>query len=225
MDQPDLDPADHQQALDGLARLNWLSNSSRILWGPIHALSRRTGSASLTVLDIASGGGDVAIALSKRAAAAGVQLDIVGCDISATAVQQANQAARSASANVRFEQRDVFNDRPSQRYDVVMCSLFVHHLDQQQAIELLRIMSSLANRLLLVNDLRRSLRGYLLAQLACRLASRSPIVHVDGPRSVEGAFTLAELTELCRQVPLDGAQLRGRWPCRLLLQWSRETAE
>jgi 2-polyprenyl-3-methyl-5-hydroxy-6-metoxy-1,4-benzoquinol methylase len=186
-------------------------------------LAKRSGLSSFTVLDIASGGGDVAIALAKHAAAASVQLEIVGCDISATAVKRANEAANATSAPIRFEQRDVFSDCPAQSFDIVMCSLFVHHLDGTQAVELLRIMSSLANRLLLVNDLRRCLRGYLLAQLACRMASRSRIVHVDGPRSVAGAFTRAELRDLCRQVPLAGAEVSGRWPCRLLLQWKCET--
>src|SRR5438093_515405 len=73
-------------------------------------------------------------------------------------------------------------------YDAVVSSLFLHHLTEEQAIELLRRMGT-AGQMVLVNDLVRSRTGYLLAWMGTRLLSRSEVVHFDGPRSVEGAFT------------------------------------
>src|SRR5262249_56971024 len=40
MDQPDLNRADHEHALGGLARINFLSGSARILWPALKALGR-----------------------------------------------------------------------------------------------------------------------------------------------------------------------------------------
>src|SRR5947208_702478 len=79
----------------------------------------------------------------------------------------------------------------------------------------------LARWLVLVNDLERGPLGWMLAWLGTRLLSRSRIVHVDGPLSVEGAFTCAEVRALARRAGLDGATLTRRWPCRFLLAWRR----
>jgi hypothetical protein len=106
-------------------------------------------------------------------------------------------------------------------YDVVMCSLFLHHLQREQARALLARMSDLADRLVLVNDLVRSPVGFVLAYAGTRLLSRSWVVHTDGPRSVEGAFTMTELRVLAEEAGLRGAEVAARWPCRMLLTWSR----
>src|SRR5438128_111546 len=53
------------------------------------------------------------------------------------------------------------------------------------------------------------------------LWSRSEVVHVDGPRSVEGAYTPEEALELAKRAGLRGATVRRSWPCRFLLSWER----
>jgi hypothetical protein len=105
--------------------------------------------------------------------------------------------------------------------DVVMCSLFLHHLAEPAAISLLANMARAAHRLVLVNDLARGRLGFLLAWTTARVLTRSKMVHVDAPRSVQGAFTLAEARVLAERAGLAGATVRGRWPCRFLLQWQR----
>src|SRR5262249_61298949 len=85
-----------------------------------------------------------------------------------------------------FSACDVLREPLPAGYDAVVCSLFLHHLSAEQAVGLLRRMAAAAGRLVLVNDLARGRAGYLLAYLGTRLLTRSPGVHFDGPRSVEG---------------------------------------
>jgi hypothetical protein len=49
----------------------------------------------------------------------------------------------------------------------------------------------------------------------------SAVVHVDGPRSVEAAFTLEEVRALADQAGLENATLARHWPYRFLLAWRR----
>lgn len=219
MDQPGLDQAAHRQALRGLARLNWISGSTGVLWSPIRRLARATGQRAFRVLDVASGGGDVAIRLWRRAAANGVQLDITGSDISQTAIDHANKAAAKETDAVRFTRCDMLQSPPAERFDIVTCSLFLHHLAREDAIALLRSMASVTDRLLLINDLARGPFGYALVKLGCHTLSRSPVVHIDGPRSVEGAFTPGEMRGLCEEAGLAGATVSPRFPCRFLMEW------
>ncbi|HEX4141944.1 MAG TPA: methyltransferase domain-containing protein [Pirellulales bacterium] len=225
MDQPELDPARHLAALGGLAQVNWFSRSVGIVWGPIRRLARRLQrpgsppSGALRVLDLASGGGDVAIALARRARRHRLALEIVGYDRSSTAVEYARSRAADLGVAVRFEVRDVLAQSWDGPFDVVMCSLFLHHLDEPQASDLLDRMARTARHLVLVNDLSRSRLGYLVAQVACRTITRSDVVRVDGPLSVAAAFRPCEAEGLARRAGLQGARVRRRWPFRFLLTW------
>src|SRR5437868_11693552 len=88
MDQPDLDPRRHVEALRGLERINALSGSARLLWPPVRELARKAA-APLRLLDVATGAGDVPLRLWRRARKAGVALTVAGCDRSACAVGHA----------------------------------------------------------------------------------------------------------------------------------------
>jgi 2-polyprenyl-3-methyl-5-hydroxy-6-metoxy-1,4-benzoquinol methylase len=224
MDQPDLDERLHIDALRSLKRINFFSRSAGILWPSIRRLAKQLKTDSLSVLDRASGGGDVPIALWLKARRAGLNLRIDGNDISPCAIDFAREQAARASAQVRFEQRNVLDDPPAEPYDVVTCSLFLHHLNEEQAGLLLRTMAAVSRHLVLVNDLERSPLGFALAKAATRILSRCEVVWIDGPRSVEGAFTLTEALSLAERAGLNGAQIARRWPCRYLLSWAKPLA-
>jgi ubiquinone/menaquinone biosynthesis C-methylase UbiE len=219
MDQPGLAPKRHAHALRGLARINLLSHSAGILWPEIAALARSVAPRPPRILDVATGGGDVPIRLWRRARRAGLDLHLEGCDINPIALEHARTAAARAGAPLRFFEHDALSGPPPANYDAVMCSLFLHHLDEEQAIAFLRRMAEMAGRLVLVNDLERSGTGLLLAHVAGRLLTTSDVVHVDGPRSVEAAFTRAEALSLAERAGLHGARVSWRWPFRWLLSW------
>lgn len=219
MDNPALPPHRHDPALRGLARLNTLSNAA----GALHAamadlLADASPGQPLRVLDLATGGGDIPLRLAQRAPG---RLTIHGCDISPHAIHRANAAAARRNLPAHFFTCDLLHDPLPAGYDVLTCSLFIHHLTTDDARQLLHRMAAAARRRVLVLDLHRSRLNHALVAAAARLVSRSPIVHADGPRSVRAAFTADELTQLARQAGLAGATVKKRFPCRLLLTWSR----
>ena len=176
--RPSLDPQSHAQRL-------WLCAASTCSAARLPSSGRRFGPAHsrpdrpLRVLDVASGGGDVtwAFGASERE---NLPLEIVGLDMSAVAVGHARSLAAGKHADVEFRVGNVVDAPLPGDFDVIMTSLFLHHLPRADAVRLLAAMSQSARRLVVVNDLHRSTIGYLLAQAICRLVTRSPIVHVDG---------------------------------------------
>lgn len=166
---------------------------------------------------MATGSGDVPRALLARAARAGVALEVAACDISPTAIA----AAARDPGPIRFFTHDAVRHPLPTGYDAVTCSLFLHHLAEDEAVALLTNMGHAAGRLLLVNDLARSRFNYAAVWLACRALSRSPVVRFDGPASVRSAFAPAEMLALAERAGLSGATVRRRFPCRLLLAWER----
>lgn len=222
MDRPDLDQRLHQRALTGLARLNWFSGSVGLVWPPIAELGSQLR-RRLSVLDLATGGGDIPLGLWRRARRVGLDLEICGVDLSPRAVEIARTRARHGGAAVRFFELNALDDELPRGFDVVVCSLFLHHLDGDEAVTLLAKMAAATRHLVLVNDLVRSRLGLMAVYLATRLVTTSSVVRVDGPRSVRAAFTLEEARNLARAAGLVGCKVSRRWPCRMLLEWTRPT--
>jgi 2-polyprenyl-3-methyl-5-hydroxy-6-metoxy-1,4-benzoquinol methylase len=220
MDQPELAAAEHRRALAGLARINWWSGSAGILWPSIQAAGR-TMPRPLRILDVATGAGDVPIRLWQKARRAGLNVEIAACDCSLQALEFASDRAEQAGAEVRFFAWDILQGPPPDRYDVVVSSLFLHHLTEAQAAQMLSDLACVADGEVLINDLRRGTLGWLLAQVGCRTLTSSSVVHYDGPASVAGAFTCAEALTLAETAGLRGATVRRCFPFRYLLRWPR----
>jgi 2-polyprenyl-3-methyl-5-hydroxy-6-metoxy-1,4-benzoquinol methylase len=214
MDDPALPADEHRQALAGLARVNRFTRSARLFWPTIAKQAAALG-RPVHILDIATGSGDIPHALHRIATARGVPLDISACDISPVAIA----AAEQGGPGVRFFVHDVVRHDWPGKYDVATCSLFLHHLDEADAVRVLERMRRSA-RIVLVNDLARSRANFALVWLACRMFSRSPIVHIDGPLSVRGAFTAAELLRIAAAAGLDSATVTPKFPARMLLHWA-----
>lgn len=215
MDQPDIDPGLHRTALQALARINLLSGTGRILWPSVRDAA---ACGRCRVLDLASGGGDVACYLARRAERARLPIEIHGCDISSRAVETATERARRMGLrSVQFFAHDLLRDGVPEGFDVITCTLFLHHLTRDDAVTLLRESSRAARRLVLIDDLRRTRFGYCLAVMASRVLTRSPVVQVDGPLSVRAAFTVTELRAMADAAGMPAVSVQRHWPQRMLL--------
>ncbi len=221
MDAPGLAPARRASALRALARVNALSGVAHRIWGEIHGLHTAGPLRTIRVLDIACGGGDVVVSLARRAARSGLDLEAHGCDVSAAALNVARRHSAHAGVRTHFFELDALRGEIPEGYDVLCSSLFLHHLDEPEAVALLVAMAERTRRVVLVQDLRRTVAGYLLAFGVLRVISRSHVAHTDGPRSVEGAFSMKEARELARRAGLDGARIESCWPQRFQLTWRR----
>ena len=105
--------------------------------------------------------------------------------------------------------------------DVVLCTLFLHHLTESDAVALLQRMRVAARRAVVVSDLRRTRLGAALTWAGCRMLSRSEVFRVDGMRSVAAAFSTDEARSLAAAAGLSGARVFHVWPQRWLLTWRK----
>ena len=221
MDDPALLAQEHDRALAGLARLNSLARSAAILWPAVRAELQRAAAAgrSARVLDVATGSGDIPLTLGRWARREGLRAEWIGVDASAHALARAAERAAQEGISLELHQADATHALPASA-DLVISSLFLHHLSQPQAVNAIRAMSGAARSALVVSDLRRSAPGLALAWTASRMFSRSPVVHFDAVVSVRGAFNERELADLAQAAGLRGALVRRAWPQRMVLQWS-----
>jgi SAM-dependent methyltransferase len=222
MDQPGLDERLHHQALEGLRRGNVVSNTARVLWSGLEAAGVLASPQPIRVLDIACGGGDVALGLAQLARRRGIELDAHGCDLSPLAVDHARAAAeRAGNATARFFQLNALEDPLPTDYDAIYSTLFLHHLEEADGLKLLERMGAATRRAVLVDDLVRSRLGFMLVWAGCYLLTTSPVVHTDGPLSVRAALSLDEARALAERAGLQGATFRRHWPERFLMTWRK----
>jgi len=222
MDDPNLSHSDLRAALVGLGRLNRFSFAARPIWKEIERFAAIRQLRTVRVLDVACGGGDILCDLVRIARSNGLEIIAKGVDINPDSLKLAKLTAKAYNLQIDFDSVNALQQPLPSGSDIVISTLFLHHLSQSDCVELLKKMASASSEMIIVSDLVRSKVGQLLALLATQLLTRSKIVHIDGPRSVRAAWTQDETRQLARTAGLEGAQIRSIFPCRFLLKWERD---
>ncbi len=227
LDDPALDRREYHAALAGLKRLNAWSKSARILWPKIAQLAKQanTDGRPLRVLDVATGSGDGPMAMAKLARRQGLNINWTLCDCSSRALEVAQVNAHAIGERVNLLRVDLLREQIPVRADVVICSLFIHHLDDDTGREAMRTMASAADVAVGIADLDRSNAGLALAWIGSRVLTRSRVVHFDAIASVRAAFTLEEVHAMAHDAGLHDASVSRVWPARWRLWWQRPAVE
>ncbi|MEX2048616.1 MAG: methyltransferase domain-containing protein [Gemmatimonadota bacterium] len=219
MDDPSLEPSEHRRALRALATVNRLSLAAGRVWREVVELERE-GVTPVRVLDVACGGGDVLVGVERARRRAGIDVVLHGCDLSDVALEDARLRATGAPS-LGFFRLDALRDELPAGYHLVCSSLFLHHLERDDAVRLLERMADATTHKVLIQDLRRTRLGEALARTTLRVVTTSSVARSDGPKSVRAAFTIAEAAELCRDAGLVDADVRRCWPQRFTIRWRR----
>ena len=193
MDRPDQSTADLAQALTNLQKLNRHFGSYRIIR---HFLRRwlRPGE-TLTILDACTGSGDIPRLVVKWARQRGAQVKVLAVDMQPATLEIARRRSTSFP-EISYVQADVRSFEPGERFDIVLCSLALHHFDWREAVEILQRLSRLSARAVLVSDLARSVTGILGVYLLTSTVFRNPMTKFDGRLSIRRAFSFAEMGRL-----------------------------
>lgn len=219
MDDPAIPATKHAHALRGLARLNAISRAHRLLWPPLRELARRA-ERPLQVLDVASGGGDLPRGLDALARRAGIELFWILSDRSRQALELSLERSRAAGMTCEAAVIDALHE-PLPQADVVINSLFLHHLDVPDVVRALASMRAAARMAVGVTDLRRTRRALALVWLGSRALTRSAVVHHDAIASVRAAHDPAEVRAMAARAGLHEASVQVMDPVRWRLWWER----
>lgn len=161
----------------------------------------------VSVLDVASGSADIPVEMVRWARGEGMPIKVVALDISSAIVSHA--AGHAAGCHeIKHVVADglmlPFKDRS---FDIVHCSMALHHFTGSEARLLLSDMARVAKRGFIVCDLRRSWVAYALVYVLSRVLSRNRLTRNDGPVSVLRSFTPSELSALATSAGLEGVRV------------------
>ena len=166
----------------------------------------RSWTGPIRILDVGSGGGDIGRAIASWATRARLDVAITGVDLSADALAWARRHSRGIPS-ITFVQGDGHRLPLADRsVDYVICNLFLHHLDDDDVVAILREFDRVAARGLVLCDVIRRRRAWLWARFVTLFGSA--IVRNDGPLSVRRSFTLREIDALRERAGLSWARIR-----------------
>jgi len=153
-------------------------------------------SVPLRVLDLATGEGDLPRELVLWCRARGIPVSVDAVDSNEATLAVAENQSRGFS-EIHFYRGDI-RIWGSGKWDLVLCSLALHHFSNADAVIVLRNARRLSSRHLLVADLKRSRAGALGIWLLTALLLREPMTVHDARLSIRRAFSYKEFGELAR---------------------------
>jgi len=154
--------------------------------------------AELRVLDLATGSGDIPRLVVDYARKIGAAVTVDAVDQQSSTLE----IARSLSADypeIDFKQGDVLSFGADGRYDLVLCSLALHHFDEAAAVRLLERCRRLSRKCVLVSDLRRGFLASVGVYLLTAFIYREPMTRIDARLSAARAFSFREFGSLAER--------------------------
>ncbi len=215
MDTESVSAEDFAQCLADLAVVNTMT----LARPPTIAFMRRVarGMAAgtrLSVLDVGFGEGDMLRRIHRWGTRRGLRMELSGVDLNPWSTAAA-EAATPAVMGIRYLTSDLF-DLPPGETDVVVSSLFTHHLTDAQVVDFLVWMEARARRGWFVNDLHRHPVAFHGFRLLSGAAGWHRFVQHDGPISVARSFRRRDWDALLRRSGLASkATVRWHMPFRL----------
>ncbi|MFC3125427.1 methyltransferase domain-containing protein [Pseudoroseomonas globiformis] len=194
MDNAEQDFAAFSAALTDLERINRLTLAYRPTLRWLDKVAQRHGTSQLSVLDVGAGGGDMLARIAVWGSRRNVALDLTALDRSAHAAGHAR--ARHPDLKVRWITADLFALGSAERFDVVLCSLFAHHLEDEALVRFLGWLSARCRLGWLINDLHRHPLPWAAVWAGVRLLHMNPMVVHDSTVSIARGFSRADWQHL-----------------------------
>lgn len=216
MDDPDCDLDLLEATYRQFDPLNRLLSGWRRLWRT-RIRARVVPGQTFRVLDLGSGGGDLARNLAAWGRAEGLDVRVLAADPDERAHAFASQHPRTGVEYRRVDSSTLADD--GERFDLVVSNHVMHHLQAEAFGRILADCEALAP-LTLHSDLRRSALSWALYGLGSLPWARTSFIHTDGMRSIRRSFTPAEL----RLAAPEGWSVERDEPFRLLLTRGLERA-
>jgi SAM-dependent methyltransferase len=212
IDRPGHPLADVERSLRDIGWVNRRLAGWRVLRRRLPALLEGDEAA---ILDLGTGSADLPRAIAAWGRARGMRLRVVAVDSNPEVVECARRDC-AGEPDVAIVRADIFRlPFPPRRFDLVICSLLLHHFDPPRAVELLRVMAANSRRAILVNDLQRHRVAYWGIRLLSRLFLRGRLFRHDAPLSVLRAYRPEELRDLLREAGLGALGVERIFPFRM----------
>lgn len=196
MDRPQPVSAELERDLENIRDLNrWFGSYALIAM----FLSRwiKPG-AELRIVDLATGSADIPRFVAEYGRKVGAELRIDALDRQSSTLEIAKKLS-VRYPEINFVEGNILEWNAPQPYDLVLCTLALHHFSEDDAVRVLQRCLELSRKFVLVSDLRRGWLATLGVRFLTATMFREPMTKYDARLSVVRAFTFSEMNLLAQR--------------------------
>jgi hypothetical protein len=215
MDDFTMEGALFRDTLDKLEIINrFLGGNSVTINGLKNLLKNQSKNKTITIVDLGCGNGDILRDVAKFGRKNNYSFNLIGIDANLAAIEYAKELSKEYS-ELSFKMIDILSeDFKKQSYDVVLCTLFLHHFKNEELISFLKTTTNKATIGVVVNDLHRHKLAYYLFKLI-GFFIKNKMVRQDGLTSVLRAFKRNELEAILTKTGVNFS-IKWKWAFRYL---------
>lgn len=193
MDRPQPVSAELERDLRNLRQLNRWFGSYALISSFIQRWIKPAD--RLRVVDLCTGSADIPRLISDHARNVGASVTIDAVD-QQSATLEIGRRLSADYPNIEFIEANILSWKPSEPYDIALCTLALHHFSNDDAVRVLRRCRELSRKFVLVSDLRRGFFGSFGVYLLTATLFREPMTRFDARLSMARAFSFSEMREL-----------------------------
>lgn len=194
MDDLEMEGPVLRSTLKSLARINSLLGGDAVSLRGVKKIGKQASNwKDLHIVDLGCGEGSQLRLLADYSRKNQLSWRFTGIDANKTCVTFARERS-AAYPEIEYLEQDVFTWQVP-ACDIVIATLFMHHFDNRQIVQLLEKYDSAANLGWVINDLHRSRLAYTLFWCFSLFVGNRMIRH-DGLLSIKKGFKKKELFNL-----------------------------
>jgi SAM-dependent methyltransferase len=224
MDGPDV-PRD--LLYKNLRELDFLNRNTFGHQLSIRALERLlpAGNGSIHVVDLGCGSGDTLKHMARWARRKKISARFTGIDNNPDIIAYLREHCKDypeiKGVDTTYQEYLSSNEE----VDVYHCSLFAHHLENHELIELFLHFKTIPRIGFVINDLVRTWFAYYGSILFTRLGNGTSLARHDGPVSVLKGFRMKEVKDLLAEAEVSDYDLRRAMGFRFILSGRSNSTE
>jgi 2-polyprenyl-3-methyl-5-hydroxy-6-metoxy-1,4-benzoquinol methylase len=207
-----------KDALDKIAKINqFLGGNKLTLEGLKSILKNNQSKQKITIVDVGCGNGDMLRTIADYAENNELDVVLVGIDANQFTIDYAKKLS-AHYPNISYRCEDIFEKSFEKvHYDIVLCTLTLHHFNNEEIIKLLNLFKANAKHGIVINDLQRSTISYRLFQGLCFIFRLNEMSRKDGLVSILRGFKKQELQQFSKELLFKKYSIEWKWAFRY--QW------
>ena len=204
-----------RDTLDKIEIINrFLGGNTVTIKGLKKILKNQSKNKTITIVDLGCGNGDILRDVAKFGRKNNYSFKLIGIDANLAAIEYAKELSKEYS-ELSFKTIDILSeDFKKESYDIVLCTLFLHHFKNEELISFLKTTIEKATIGVVVNDLHRHKLAYYLFKLI-GFFIKNKMVRQDGLISVLRAFKRKDLENISTQIKVHFS-IQWKWAFRYL---------
>lgn len=218
IDTGDYTAEEYDRFLQDIRLVNRFAGDNRALKKTLLREIEEQDLKEFSVLDVGAGSGELLRTIAKFARKQRRNAKLFGLELNTRSADAILEESKDF-AEIKSIQANALNlPFADKSLDYTICSLFTHHLSDENVVKTLAEMSRVSRRQIFVIDLHRHSLAYISYKIFCVAFRISELVRHDGSLSILKSFKPNELKDFAEKANLENVSVKRHFPFRIVLR-------